>query len=382
MTDTTKPACLHFGLCGGCQHQDVAYPTQLVNKHEALAALLNTVAPGIDITQHSSEPYGYRNRIRLRVQHVDGQRRVGYTLPASSQFLPIRMCPIAAPILWHTAEALLAKAINDGPTAAWLDVATEIELFASDDLQRIQLTLLLPNNTKLPQHPLDSVRINKITGIGAVYIELRTGRALRQVVATGAAGLNYRVAVSSQSDETYWISRGGFFQINRFLISTLVELVTAHRSGTLAWDLYAGVGLFSRVLARSFQQVTAVEANPTAVQDLQAAFTKLGRQHTAIEATTLDFLQHSITQRERPDLIVLDPPRAGAGTDACRLLTRLAPREIIYVSCDPNTLARDLHVLTETHRITALHLVDLFPQTSHMETVAILQRDGAYPKMT
>jgi 23S rRNA (uracil1939-C5)-methyltransferase len=279
------------------------------------------------------------------------------------------MCPIAAPVLWSTAEELLQKSLTDEPTAAWLDAATEIEFFVSDDLQRIQLTLLLPNNTKLPPHSLDSLRINEITGIGAVYTELRTGRTLRQVATVGPAGLNYRVA-----DETYWITRGGFFQINRFLIPTLVSLVTAHRTGTLAWDLYAGVGLFSRILARSFEQVTAVEANSTAVADLRSAFAKLGKHHTAIEATTLDFLQRAITQRERPDLIVLDPPRAGAGIEACRLIARLAPREIVYVSCDPTTLARDLRILTETHRIAALHLVDLFPQTSHIETVAILQR--------
>jgi 23S rRNA (uracil1939-C5)-methyltransferase len=379
MTDTTKPACLHFGLCGGCQHQDVPYPAQLTTKREALATLLNPIAPGIDITPHSAEPYGYRNRIRLRVQRVDGKLRCGYTLPASNQFLPIMMCPIAAPVLWSTAEALLQKSLTDEPTAAWLDAATEIELFVSDDLQRIQLTLLLPNNTRLPPHSLDSLRIDAITGIGAVYTELRTGRTLRQVASTGAAGLQYQVPVSPQPDETYWITRGGFFQINRFLIPTLVSLVTrtsdgTARTGTVAWDLYAGVGLFSRVLARNFQQITAVEANPTATADLRSALAKLGKQHTAIEATTLGFLQRAITQRERPDLIVLDPPRAGAGIEACRLIARLAPREIVYVSCDPTTLARDLRILTETHRIAALHLVDLFPQTSHIETVAILQR--------
>jgi len=157
---------------------------------------------------------------------------------------------------------------------------------------------------------------------------------------------------------------------------TLVDMVCNRRSGELAWDLFAGVGLFSRLLARSFSQITAVEANPTAASDLRAALGKLGAQHTAVEATTLDFLRSAVLQRDRPELIVLDPPRAGAGAEACSLLERLAPNTMVYVSCDPTTLARDLRTLQPHYRIAELHLVDLFPQTSHVETVVVLQRNS------
>ncbi|MES2391534.1 MAG: RsmD family RNA methyltransferase, partial [Acidobacteriota bacterium] len=174
---------------------------------------------------------------------------------------------------------------------------------------------------------------------------------------------------------TYWITRGAFFQINRFLLPTLVQLVTANRGGQLAFDLFAGVGLFSRILARSFQQVTAVEANPIAATDLRSALAKLGPQHQAVQATTLDFLQRAILERDRPQLIVLDPPRFGAGPEACALLQRLAPAEIVYVSCDPTTLARDLASLHPEYAIVELHLLDHFPQTAHIETIAVLHRN-------
>ena len=144
--------------------------------------------------------------------------------------------------------------------------------------------------------------------------------------------------------------------------------------GELAWDLFAGVGLFARPLARQFRAVTAVEANPTAAADLTQALARIGPQHRAIQSSTLDFLRSAVLQRDHPDLLVLDPPRAGAGVEVCRLLTRLAAPSLIYLSCDPTTLARDLAVLSPQYRIEALHLIDLFPQTLHIETLAILGR--------
>jgi 23S rRNA (uracil1939-C5)-methyltransferase len=147
------------------------------------------------------------------------------------------------------------------------------------------------------------------------------------------------------------------------------------RSGALAWDLFAGVGLFSRMLARRFDAVTGVEASPVASADLLRALAKLGPQHRAVQSTTVDFLRRAVLERDRPDLIVLDPPRAGAGEEVCRLLARLAPRHIVYLSCDPTTLARDLAVLTASgYTVSELHLIDLFPQTYHLETLAVLQR--------
>ena len=143
---------------------------------------------------------------------------------------------------------------------------------------------------------------------------------------------------------------------------------------SLAWDLFAGVGLFSRVLARHFDRVTAVEAHPGAARELSSGLRRIAKEHHAENQTTLSFLQTAILQRERPDLIVLDPPRAGAGEEACGLLVRLAAPELVYISCDPVTLARDLAILQQAYTVTSLHLVDLFPQTYHQEAVVTLRR--------
>jgi 23S rRNA (uracil1939-C5)-methyltransferase len=170
------------------------------------------------------------------------------------------------------------------------------------------------------------------------------------------------------------VPRGAFFQVNRYLISELVDIVAGGRAGNLAWDLYAGVGLFTRALAPNFQQVTAVEVGNLSFTALASA--KIPNRH-AIKDTTLEFLHSAVVQRDRPDLVVLDPPRTGAGQAICELLARIAAPEIVYVSCAPHTLPADLATLSSAgYRISQLHLVDLFPQTSHIETVAVLTREG------
>ena len=400
------PRCPHFGTCGGCQYQDLAYPEQLRIKRARLEDLLQQTSVEVprDITLHSAEPYEYRNRIRLRIERsvsvednesiegTNGQIRFGYNIRTTTEFLPITTCTIAAPILVETVEALLASADHNRDVAYWLNATSEVELFCNHDLTRVQLTLFCAPRTKTPPSSQPGnfasafaalqASVPQITGAAAVAFDPRTGPTGRTLAEAGSSGLNYRVLVSPQHvspkhDETYWITRGGFFQVNRFLLETLVRLVTEvadkPRSGTLAWDLYAGVGLFSRVLARSFNRITAVEANTTAAADLRASLSKLSSNNLALESTTLDFLSRAVLDRERPDLIVLDPPRAGVGLEACELLKRIAAPSVVYVSCDPATLACDLQALQPLYRITALHLVDLFPQTAHIETIVLLE---------
>jgi len=372
-----KARCPHFGVCGGCQYQMIEYEDQLEVKRSVLRSELEKfkLEIPVDIPAHSSRSYAYRNRVRFRIARVGDELRLGYNVRETTKFVAIEECPISAPILLDTAKKLLALAATNSDAAHWLNAAHELELFTNHDLTRVQFTLFCAPRTKAPQGSFQRMvsALQQVapcvSGAGAAAFDPRTGPTGRELDAFGQPGLSYRVG-----DETYWITRGGFFQVNRFLIDSLVHLVTEARHGALAWDLFAGVGLFSRVLARSFARVTAVEANPIAANDLKAAMAKLGKQHAVMEATTLAFLRQALLQRDRPDLIVLDPPRAGAGTEACELLNRLGAPQIVYVSCDPTTLARDLAVLQSRYKITALHLVDLFPQTFHLETVAVLDR--------
>ena len=185
----------------------------------------------------------------------------------------------------------------------------------------------------------------------------------------GNQSVNYRVA-----GREYTVSAGSFFQVNCTLLDKFVAAVIGEESGAFAWDLYAGVGLFSVALAESFQRVIAVESSAAACKDLRHNLR--GTRAEYVQASTMNFLRQSISlKQDVPDLILLDPPRAGAGVDAAKMLADLGPHRIIYVSCDPATLGRDLAALIQSgYRLLRLQLVDMFPQTYHMETIATLQR--------
>ena len=123
----------------------------------------------------------------------------------------------------------------------------------------------------------------------------------------------------------------------------------------------------------TFTHITAVETADASFIALSS--TRLSNLH-AVKSTTLDFLSTAVLQRDRPDLIILDPPRTGAGAEVCELLIRVAAPTLIYVSCSPETLPADLTTLAASgYSVTELHLFDLFPQTTHIETVAILTRE-------
>ncbi len=388
LESSATPPCPHFGPCGGCQLQDLTYAAQLAIKSERLRGLLaptDIAYPELQI--HASPSLAYRNRIRLTLAQIGGQLRAGYiggtesSTPAdkpAAYFLPISECPIAAPILWRATEAFISLA-NQNPTP-WLSAADQLELFANADESRLQFTLYLrakrtPTSLAAGFAFYERLRsrIPQLTGAGIALLPPASKDRSRRTEQPrpgpfwGQPGILYSVG-----DIDSWVPRGAFFQANRFLLPKLVRLVTDGRSGNSAWDLYAGVGLFSRPLARTFGQVAAVEIAEPATTAL--ASTKLPNLR-AVKATTLDFLRAAVLQRDRPDLIVLDPPRTGAGHEVCALLARIAAPTLIYVSCSPQTLPADLAILTAFgYAVAELHLLDLFPQTTHIETVAILTR--------
>jgi 23S rRNA (uracil1939-C5)-methyltransferase len=377
--DRVPAGCGHFGECGGCQYQHATYAAQLAMKTGILRETLEraglTELPEVQV--HAGEPWGYRNRIRLRIAKVDGALRAGYSRRGGDEFLPIRECPIAAPLLWRAAEALLQLAAMDANAARWMGTAVEVEFFATADESRLQMTLFVRKALTAGFaefcEGLKSL-VPELVGAGVAVMggesKQRGRRAERPKAGAGWGdkGLIY-VAVGRE----YWVSRGGFFQVNRFLVDEMVRIVTAGRKGLIAWDLYAGVGLFARALAEGFERVVAVEGSPVAAGDL--AKSKKNKEMMAVQASTAEFLQGAVVQRERPELVVVDPPRAGLGEEVCALLARVCAGDVVYVSCDPVTLGRDLKMLVDSgYGISELHLVDMFPQTFHLETVVVLTR--------
>ncbi|MGB9409223.1 MAG: 23S rRNA (uracil(1939)-C(5))-methyltransferase RlmD [Terracidiphilus sp.] len=358
------PACPHFGVCGGCHYQHTDYATQLAFKRAILRETLERggVVVPVEIAVLSGKPWAYRNRIRVA---LDAAGTIGYRGRRSHAVVPIRECPIAAPLL---VEAALAT----GETLhqlSWALSPTEISLFCNSDETALLATIFTASSAKQRFDELTQAlheRIPALTGAELV-VEGRPGQQQSTVAQWGATSLAYHAA-----DFDYRVDHGAFFQVSRWLVDALVERVTAGQQGALAWDLFAGVGLFARNLTRSFERVVAVESAPPATAALEHNL--WGTTGAAVSAETLPFLRRNRTD-ESPDLIVVDPPRTGLGAETCALLGEIAAPAFAYVSCDPATLARDLRALIGSgYQIQSIALADLFPQTFHLETVVHLRR--------
>jgi len=362
------PACQHFGACGGCQYQHTDTATQLTLKKAILRETLERggVAVPAEIGVLSGEPFGYRNRIRLA---FDAAGEPGYRGRRSHAVVAVRECPIAAPLLVEAAEAFAQVFRDVAPKLK----PTEISLFCNPDGSALLASIYTASAAKVRFDELARVmreRVPALTGAELV-VEGRAGEPSRTIVRWGEDSLAYRAAGFD-----YRVDHGAFFQVNRWLVDALVERVTAGHKGKLAWDLFAGVGLFARRLAAQFERVVAVESAPAATAALEANLRGTGG--TAVTAETLRFLRQNRGKRADlvvPDLVVVDPPRTGLGAETCRLLAETAAPAVVCVSCDPATLARDLRALTNSgYAIESITLADLFPQTFHMETVVQLRR--------
>ena len=363
--------CPHFGVCGGCDYQHIPYDVQLKFKTEILRETLRRIGriewPG-EITAHASPPWGYRNRAQWKVRPLGkegaGDTGIGYFRANSTALCAVEDCSILSPLLLKTLLAFRAAAAA-GTLPREL---REIEAFSGAGDTKLLVTATFAGFPSRAQELVDKFRAT-VPEIESLLFHDPTRERMELdgpgFIECEAAGSTYRVGHFS------------FFQVNRFLADELVrQVVDAGDEGRMALDLFAGVGLFSVPLAKRFARVVAVEANPAAARDLETNTSgRVARSGRVIEVRAADVEQFLQKMKEKPDLVVLDPPRAGLTPGTIKHLARIAPARITYVSCDPPTLARDLAAFVKSgYDISSVHLFDLFPQTFHMEAVLGLRR--------
>jgi len=368
-----KAKCAHFQKCGGCHYQHIPATEQLRLKKEILRETLSRLG-GITwegaIVEHVAEPYGYRNRAQWAVRS-GMPRALGYFLPESSVIVPIDECPVLSPRLAQT-FAQLQEMARSGRLPEGIQ---EIEAFADSADEQIALNVAFEKFPK-PAAELASTFREALPQIESLLL---LDQKKNRFELTGPGYLTHEAG-----GYKFRVSHLSFFQVNRFLIEDLQKTVTANAHGELALDLYSGVGFFTLPLAKTFQKVVSVDANLAATRDLYANAEVAGVTIVSHNEHAEEFLKKT---EEKPEFVVLDPPRAGLGAEAAEKLAELGANEIGYLSCDPSTLARDLAVLTGSTRkpkeitgpsiryeITEMHLFDLFPQTFHIETFVRLRR--------
>jgi 23S rRNA (uracil1939-C5)-methyltransferase len=367
--DRAVAPCPYFGVCGGCNYQHIPYELQLHYKAEILRetlARLGRLHWDGPIVPHASPPFAYRNRVQWKIGLDEtGAREIGYFQAGSQKLCAIRQCPIASPRLNETLGAIV-NLLHSGKLPPEL---REIEVFADHDDDRLLLNLDLDGANGAAADLAATFR----AALPSVETTLLHDRRTDHFELVGPGYIKYRVG-----DATYRIGHLSFFQVNRFVLDELVRAVVGDARGKVALDLFAGVGLFSVPLANRFERLIAVEANEAAARDLESNLQASGAASPNLRQTTVEaFLEQ---WHERPDLVVLDPPRTGVAARALARLIKIAPQEIIYLSCDPATLARDLAILTgdaqnpRSYQISELHLVDIFPQTYHIEALVRLSR--------
>jgi 23S rRNA (uracil1939-C5)-methyltransferase len=322
-----EPPCPYFGRCGGCDFQQLSYEAQLAAKAEIIRDCLHRIArlenvPEIVVTP---SPDNWRYRMRATWQIDQDERTVGYYERGSRRVCDVADCAVLQPELQGQLEVVRA--------------------------------------TSLDQFPPGLKHLDVVAGENGVSF------------APAFAEFETRELSLTVRGEVYRYNAEAFFQINPSLLGPLIDFALSTASGGSALDLYSGVGLFTLPLARHFDKVLAVEANPMAARFARRNLQDAGLSNArVITATVTDWFRSSASNPA--EFVLLDPPRAGAESAVIKGILDLHPSGISYVSCDPATLARDLKkLLTGGYMLDSILAFDLFPQTHHVETVIQLSRN-------
>ncbi len=363
-SDRLTAPCPAYPACGGCQLQHAAYPAQLEIKRAIVRETLQRLG-GLDIDVPpiipSPTPFGYRLRAQLKLGRTAGSFALGFYAAGSHRVVAAPTCLILHPRLQAALAALYDLVARADPR---LSDVTDIELQTTAADERCLVVLRLA-----ALHP---------AALRALAHDLRSNIALQGVI--GYAGTRRQVDGEDWLDEIVddvrcRVSDRTFLQINAGVNAALIATVTAWAGltgGERVVDLYAGFGNFSLPLARR-SHVTAVESSPSATADARWNARVSGRPVRAVERSVDNWSPEP--EDRNPDVVIMDPPRTGLTPAAATRVVGLNAPRLLYVSCEPATLARDVKRLAQSgytvHRVAGF---DMFPQTAHVETLVELHR--------
>jgi 23S rRNA (uracil1939-C5)-methyltransferase len=374
----------------GCQWQHIAYPAQLTWKAHIVRQLLVRIGKQPDALVHPTigmpagiSPWHYRN---IALFSVGPNNEVGFKLTESHDVQDLETCPLLHPALdmvYQRVRARLKEQFGDSlaQMIQGFTIRGAIGAVGTNNGSAVKVVPTLLNLHARPGSVMEEPQelaqelMTIAPGIVGVIIERVGGRYGRVV-----AGQEF--LTDMVHNKRFRVSADSFFQVNMVQTHVLVERVLSMLEPTrsdVVLDGYSGVGLFSAFLAPRSARVVAIESQPSAVMDARANATLNNQLNiTALEGTLERILGQIYYRRERIDLAVVDPPRAGCHPKAIQALQSLAPRAIVYVSCDPSTLARDIASLcsTDRYRLVYTQPIDMFPQTYHIESIALLARKG------
>lgn len=343
------PLCPHFTTCGGCHYQHMPYVMQLEAKADILEDQLARIGsinePSVMPTVPSPQPWNYRNYVQF---HLAEGGKLGFYKASAEDVFPIDECHLPEPAINNTWPLLHFEPIGE------LD-RIGIRAGLNDDIQLI----LESSDLQAPELSIEDLPLS------AIHLS-PAGR----LVLAGSDSVYFEVL-----DRLFRVSGGAFFQVNTTMAETMVTHIlknTPLEPTSTILDLYSGVGLFSAFLAPHVKHLIGVEANPAAGDDFVVNLDDFDNitLYEAEAEVVLPELDIS------PDVVIVDPPRAGLSRAVREGLITMNPNYLVYVSCDPATLARDARYLDQAgYMLGQITAFDLFPQTYHMESISIWMRE-------
>ncbi|NPB07868.1 MAG: 23S rRNA (uracil(1939)-C(5))-methyltransferase RlmD [Aquificae bacterium] len=353
--------CPYFGICGGCQIQHLGYSSQLEVKRETLLESLRRIGKIKEVNYLGDVPSRKEFNYRIRVQFKVQEEKLGFYAWNSKEVVDIKECLLAHEeinaLIPHLREVM--RAVPD---------LQEIHVSYSPKEDRLLLKLLTITHTdeKLLESIKENVLPPKVVGVGDYA---RVGSTVVKRYSLGREHLFMEVGKWK-----YRVSNDSFFQVNYTLWEDFVgEVLNFSGAYRKALDLHCGVGFFTIPLSEQGNFIEGADANPAAIKDAEYNARLNGRDNVIFrEATAYNYLKKRAG--EILDLVVLDPPRSGLLREEVDLLVKNKPERILYISCNPSTLARDLRMLLKGgYELEGVKLIDNFPQTYHVESIALLR---------
>lgn len=396
-----EPVCEHFGICGGCKWQHLPYESQLQYKQQQVVDALTRIAkvelPPVSPILGSSRTLAYRNKMEYTFsckswltreqlesgEAFDDRNAAGFHIPGSfDKVLDIKQCHLQDNIGNELRLFVRRLAIERG--YSFYDIRDHVGLLRTMMIRTAstgQLMVVIVFGEDRPE-AIDDVmssvreRFPQLTSLMYV-VNLKLNDSLgdqemmlysgRDYIEEEMEGLRFRVGPKSfyqtnslQAYELYKVARG----------------MAALTGNELVYDLYTGTGTIANFVSRQAREVIGIEYVPEAIDDAKLNSRVNGIDNTRFIAGDMkDVLTDGfVAEYGRPDVVIVDPPRAGMHEDVVRVILNAEPRRIVYVSCNPATQARDIALLDAKYRVTAIQPVDMFPHTHHVENVVRLDK--------
>lgn len=379
--DRVTPPCPYFYNCGGCQLQHLAYPGQLIWKESQVKAALTRIGKlklPVLPTVGMNKPFHYRNKAVIHLAIEGDKIKAGFYKHKSRQIIEIDDC-----LIQHPHNMLALKAIRHALAEALtrkekdhqilLDIY-EAELRCSFATGQVLITLGLRGKAGDLVFGEDLIKsISNSMGDKLAGLIIKTGSNQDPHYHTLKGNPFIEELIEPFS---YRISPRSFFQVNSLQAKELFELATRYAgSPRTAFDLYCGTGNFALYLSGTAAEVIGIDSEAEAINDARENAAINGISNIKFMQMPIEEAKNALEQGERPITVILDPPRGGCSSSLLVTISEMKPERIVYISCNPATLARDLGLLQQNgFQAIKAQPIDMFPQTSHIETVVILQK--------